>query len=275
MNKRVATLILNRNLPDLADKLFDHFVKYDSAFTDIYIIEAGSDDDKLSQNFTWHANWEDARLNGLRYARGMNFGLSQLWKEKKFSDYEAFFLVCNDIEFSQSSSIDRMLSIFEKHPRLGILSPCSSNWGELLLLNNQTTKYFWFIHNNAYFIRKEFIEDICNPNDANYMHFLFDGTNFRGYGLEHELITKGYINDWASAITRDVMANENESYLINKSDLIKTEPYSKNLELYIEEGKEWMKKKYGFKSHWSMQRYSKSFYDLFFESHPEYKNYQL
>ena len=66
---------------------------------------------------------------------------------------------------------------------------------------------------------------------------MFDGTNFRGYGIEHELIAKGYINDWASAITSKIMIKENESYLLNKSDLIKTEPYELNMNLYLEEVK--------------------------------------
>ena len=57
------------------------------------------------------------------------------------------------------------------------------------------------------------------------MNFLFDGDNFRGYLSESEIIAKAYVNDWAAAITNKVFAEENESYLLNKSDLIKTESY--------------------------------------------------
>ena len=46
--KKVATLILNRNLPKVTDKLFDHINKYDGKFTDIFVIEAGSDKENLS-----------------------------------------------------------------------------------------------------------------------------------------------------------------------------------------------------------------------------------
>ena len=58
--------------------------------------------------------------------------------------------------------------------------------------------------------------------------------------------------------------------MINSSDLIKTESYDENLKLYIEEGKEWMRRKYGFNSKWSLQMYAKFFYDQFFESNPKY-----
>ena len=273
--KKIATIILNRNLPEVTDNLCDHLKKYDGDITDIFVIESGSDPKNLSKNMTWYANWSDAMLNGLRYARGMNFGLSQLWKENKFHKYDAFFLITNDTELPNSPSLSVMLEILKDHPKLGILSPCAQNWGEKFLLEKKETMYFWFIHNNAYFLRREFIETICNQDELNYMHFLFDGTNFRGYGLEHELITKGYINDWASGITNKVISNENESYLLNKSDLIKTEPYELNAALYVEEGKKWMKRKYGFRSHWAMQIYAKTFYDLFFESNPEFIEYKL
>ena len=161
------------------------------------------------------------------------------------------------------------------HPRVGILSPCAERWGEKLLLSQESTKYFWFIHNNAYLLRREFIESIMNTEQPNEMGFLFDGTNFRGYGSESELIAKAYANDWAAAITSSVWASENESHLLNKSDLIKTEGYEENLQLYISEGLKWMRRKYGFNSRWSMQQYVKNFYDRFFEFHPEYKPFKL
>jgi hypothetical protein len=205
----------------------------------------------------------------------MNFGLSQLWKEGKFEQYEAFFLLTNDTEFQQRQTVAPLMAILDRHPRVGILSPCSERWGERMLLQNQTTKYFWFIHNNAYLLRREFIESICDKDPSGKTDFLFDGNNFRGYGSESELIAKAYANDWAAAITSEIWAGENESHLLDKANLIKTEGYEDNLKLYVEEGRRWMRKKYGFNSHWSMQQYVKSFYDHFFEFHPEYNNYKV
>jgi predicted heme/steroid binding protein len=273
--KRVATIILNRNLPDVADALFAHLQRYDGDNTDVYVVEAGSDSDNLSKNTTWHASWPDAKAHGLRYCRGMNYGLSQLWKEEKFKQYDAFFLLSNDTELQPQKTIGPLVEILDQHPRVGILSPCSKRWGERFLLEKQSTKYFWFIHNNAYLLRREFIESIFNNNEPDAMNFLFDGANFRGYGSENELIAKAYANDWAAAITSSIWAGENESHLLEKSDLIKTEAFEDNLKLYAEEGRAWMRKKYGFNSHWSMQQYVKSFYDRFFEFHPECAIYKI
>ena len=79
----------------------------------------------------------------------------------------------------------------------------------------------------------------------------------RGYLSESELIAKGYANDWAAAITSSVFVEENESYLLEKADLIKTDKFQENFELYLEEGRSWIRQKYGFNSRWSMQQYVK------------------
>lgn len=273
--KKVATIILNRNLPEVTDRLFNHLQTFDGDLTDIFIVEAGSDDTKLSKNFTWYASFPEAKINGLRYCRGMNYGLSQLWIENKFKNYDAFFLLTNDTELDEQPTIKSLLHVLEDHPRVGILSPCSRRWGERLLLLPQKTKYFWFIHNNSYLLRREFLESILNSEQPDHMGFVFDGANFRGYGAESELIAKAYANDWAAAITSEVWSSENESYLLDQSDLIKTEKYEDNLKLYIEEGRKWMRTKYGFNSRWSMQQYVKSFYESFFKFYPQYSKFKI
>jgi hypothetical protein len=273
--RKVATIILNRNLPAVTERLHEHLTKYDGEQTDIYVVEAGSDKEKLSRYVTWYANSVEVLHNGLRYGRGMNFGLTQLLKEGKFDQYNAFFLLTNDTEFKAAPTLAPLINILNDHPRVGILSPCSERWGERLLLKTEKTKYFWFIHNNAYLIRREFIESICDKEQPDMIDFLFDGTNFRGYGSEHELIAKAYANDWAAAINSEVWASENESHLLDNADQIKTEGYEENLKLYVEEGRRWMRKKYGFNSHWSMQQYVKGFYDKFFEFHPEYSRFKV
>jgi hypothetical protein len=272
---RVATIILNRNLSEPTDRLYEHLARYDGADTDVFVLEAGSDIEKLSQYCTWHADEPETIKNGLRYARGMNYALLNLYKENKWNEYDAFFLLTNDTELYPKATIRSLLGVLKQHARLGIVSPCSKRWGERLLLTQESTKYFWFIHNHALLLRREFLESIMETDAPNFMNFVFDGGNFRGYLSESELIAKAYANDWAAAITTEAYAEENESYLLEKSDLIKTEIYEENLRLYLEEGKLWMKRKYGFNSRWSMQQYVKTFYESFFEFHPELTKYKI
>jgi len=63
--------------------------------------------------------------------------------------------------------------------------------------------------------------------------------------------------------------------LLDHADQIKTEAYEENLMLYVAEGRRWMRQKYGFNSHWSMQHYVKTFYDKFFEFYPEYSQFKI
>ncbi|MBA07920.1 MAG: hypothetical protein CMG52_03235 [Candidatus Marinimicrobia bacterium] len=273
--KKAATIILNRNLPEPTNRLVEHLNEFDSEHTDVFVVEAGSDEALLSQYSTWHVNTKEVQKHGLRYSRGMNYGLLQLWKENKWEEYSAFFLLTNDTELSNQETVKTLLLLLDEHPKAGIISPCSKRWGERFLLKNEPTKYFWFIHNNTYFLSRRFIDTIKETDSPNYMNFLFDGENFRGYLSESELIAKAYANDWVAAITTKVFAEENESYLLEKQDLIKTESYEENIQLYFEEGLHWLKRKYGFTSRWSMQQYVKLFYDQFFEFHPEYKKYKI
>jgi len=270
--KKTATIILNRNLPKETDALVEHLKKNDGDFTDIFVIEAGSDKDNLSKYCTWHLETEEVLKNGLRYSRGMNYGLLKLWQDNTWGNYNSFLLITNDTKFPKNqNTVKALQEIQTEYPKVGILSPCSKRWGEMNLIGSNSLKYFWFIHNNAYFLNKELVEQLMNADTPSYMNFLFDGSNFRGYLQESEIIAKAYANDWAAAITTKVFAEEDETYLFDKSKIIKTESYEKNLELYIDEGLKWVKKKYGFNSRWQMMQYSQLFYNKFFEYYPKEK----
>ena len=149
MKKRVATLILNRNLPLVCNKLVESLEKWNKDITDIFVIEAGSDIENLSKYTTWHANWDEAKKYGLRFNRGMNYGLSKLIEEDIFEKYEYFFLLTNDTVFEELPIIKTLCSIMDLHNKLGILSPCSKDWGEIKLLQKSKTLYFWFIHTST------------------------------------------------------------------------------------------------------------------------------
>ena len=270
--KKTATIVLNRNLPKETDVLVEHLMKFDDDYTDIFVVEAGSDKNNLSKYCTWHVDSNEITEHGMRYSRGMNYGLLQLWKSEKWEEYDSFFLITNDTKLpSNQNTISTLQALMIENKRVGIISPCSNKWGEKDLIGVNSLKYFWFIHNNAYFFRKEMLDQLINKDNPTYMNFLFDGSNFRGFLSESEIIAKAYVNDWAAAITTKVFAEEDESYLLDKSKLIKTESYEENLNLYVSEGLKWLKRKYGFNSRWQMMQYSKLFYEKFFEYFPEEK----
>ena len=275
MKTRVATIILNRNLGIITNNLYKKINKYNKKYTDIFVIDSGSDVKKKSKYTTWSANWKKAKQNGLRFSRGMNYGLLKMYQENKFKDYEYFLLLTNDSEVESKPFIKELVNIMNKVKSIAILSPCSKKWGEKVLLKDKKLKFFWYIHNNAYFVRKDFIELVRKKKNFNYLNFLFDGKNFRGFGADSELIMKAYKNNMSAAITSKVWIEENENYLLKKSSLIKTDPYDRNLKLYINEGLRWIKRKYNFDSRWDMHLHVKKYYNIFFEKNKKLLKYKI
>jgi hypothetical protein len=274
--KRTATIVLNRNLPDVTNKLCDYIDAHNNHLTDIFVVESGSDHESLSRYCTWHANWPEAIKEGLRYPRGFNYGLYKLFEENKMDKYDFFFLVCNDVSFLNTNIIEILENEIDKHPRVGILSPCSEQWGEKnLISNSKEMKYFWHTQFLAWFIRREFIEDLIPLENQNFLNFFFDGNNYRGYGADLEIIAKAYANDWACAITPQAWQIEDESFLKTKAAIMHTDSYDINIQKLIQEGKNWLRNKYGFNSRWLLQMYSKNFYDKFFEHYPELNKFKI
>mgnify|MGYP001198944205 FL=1 len=275
MKTRVATIILNRNLGTITNNLYKKIYKYNKKYTDIFVIDSGSDVKKKSKYTTWSANWKKAKQNGLRFSRGMNYGLFKIYQEDKFKNYEYFLLLTNDSEVESKPFIKELVNTMNKVKSIAILSPCSKRWGEKVLLKDKKLKFFWYIHNNAYFVRKDFIELVRKKKNFNYLNFLFDGKNFRGFGADSELIMKAYKNNMSAAITSKVWIEENENYLLKKSSLIKTDPYDRNLKLYINEGLRWIKRKYNFDSRWDMHLHVKKYYNIFFEKNKKLLKYKI
>ncbi len=154
MIKEVATIILNRNLPKVTDKLCNHIKKYDGKDTDIFILESGSENNNLSKNYTWHAKSKSIKKKGLRFFRGMNYALKKLYLEKRFYKYKYFFLISNDTELEKKRTIKTLKSIAKKYKKIGMVVPCSKKWGEKKLLKKNKEKFVWYVDGNAFFFKK-------------------------------------------------------------------------------------------------------------------------
>ena len=151
---------MNRNLPDETDSLCAQLEQDGAGLADVFVIESGSAAKKRSRYCRWWANWPEAEAKGLRYARGFNFGLGELFAEGKLPDYDYFFLVCNDVNLKRAT-IPILLEEMDRDRRLGILSPCSENWGELEIMPKNSTAYVWHIYHIAWMMRRSFHRSCC------------------------------------------------------------------------------------------------------------------
>ena len=267
MTKPIATLVLNRNLPTVTDQLVEHLVKWNDDVTDVYVIESGSDPEGRSRYQSFVADWPEAREHGLRFPRGFNFGLLELGKRQ---EYEYYFLVCQDSIFPDEPTLSILLEEMERYPRIGILSPCSPDWGEAKLIPDDDIRLFWFINHIAWLLRGDFVDCIKNLEEPSYINYVYDGTNFRGYNTDIEMVAKAYANDYGAGITKRAQFREDSTLTNRMASKMKTDPQRINRPRMYEEGKRWMRRKYGFNSRWNMIAYVKAFYDQFFEHHPDY-----
>ena len=267
--KPVATLILNRNLPDVTDRLVEHLRRWNTDTTDVFVIESGSSPEGRSRYASFIADWPEAREHGLRFARGFNFGLAEL---RKREPYEHYFLVCQDAVFPDEPTVSLLLEEMRRHPRLGILSPCSPDWGEAKMIPDGGLRFFWFVNLIGWMVRREFVECVINEETGSHVDSLFDGTNFRGYNADIELVAKAYANDFAVGITKLATFHEDATLTDRHAATMRTEPLAVNRPLMYEEGRRWLRRKYGFNSRWSMVRYAEAFYEQFFDQYPEYRH---
>lgn len=265
---RVATIILSRNLPERADALYEQFTSQNNGETDIYLVESGTNPDLLSKYYTAWANWPEAIQNGLRYCRGFNYGLLQLMQDGTFLDYDYYFLVCNDITFTDPL-VPVLIDEMDRHPRVGIISPCLETWPEQHEIGPMATRYVWHINHHAWMVRRDFVTTVMERVTPSEMALLYDGSNFRGYCADLELITKGYINEYATALTTRVKIREDKSLLTDQARRIATDAYATNRLRVCREGEAWMRRKYGFPNRGYFHLYAKQFYDRFFHLNPD------
>jgi hypothetical protein len=274
MRRRVAIIILSRNLPQAVDRLVATFRRYDVEHTDIYVVEAGTDRDKLSEHHTTWANSDEVMREGLRLARGFNLGIYELVRTGRLQSYDYLFLVRATVHLD-GPVVTRLLDQLEAHPRVGIISPCGETWREQELVGPDSLRYVWHINHYAWLLRREFVDLVIEHDGASPDTLLFDGSNFRSYGTDTELIVKGYINDYATALSTACMLSEDHELLKTSADLIRTDPYDVNARKVFEEGLQWMRRKYGFTTRLQFQEYAKLWYDRFFVLHPALAQHRL
>jgi hypothetical protein len=192
----------------------------------------------------------------------------------RFWDYDYFLLTRNSITFD-GPLVASLVAEIERHPHVAIMSPCAESWEERELLGDDETAYVWHVNHIMWLVRRDFVEKIMERAEPTYMNLLYDGTNFRGHYADTELVIKGYANGYATALTTRATFREKTDLLRKYSDLMMTEPYGVNERLIFEEGREWMRRKYGFTTRLQMQDYARLFYNRFFEMNPHLAHYRL
>jgi hypothetical protein len=273
--KRSCTLLLQRNLPEVTESFAENLLRNNGDVTDLYVVESGSDNENITKHKTFHADWEDAKVNGLRTGRGFNFGLKSLIERNL--DYEFIMMATGDTQLPDEPVVKILIDEMDRVPMAGIISPISWSWNARItnFIGKKATKAMSIpIPHICWMFRTEAINDIISDKRPSvYDDFLYDGSNFRCYGVDTELMMRMYIKDWMFCITSKTSQKEDYDLTDKNYKKMKTDSHSDHRRIMWEEGLSWFKNKYGFEDKHGLTNLLRNEYVSFFNRNPHMSNF--
>jgi hypothetical protein len=254
MQNKMDVLILNRNLKSITDNLVESLLKFENIGL-CGVIDSGSRTDEISSHTVVRANSTDATEHGLRPSRGFNLGID--WWLSSSSTAEWLMLLPNDSEVL-NFDLESTLQINERVPNLAAIVPVSSTSHYARNFGINRFQIAWHFDEGPIILSRYFLKLLTSKGTE-----IFDPNNFRGYLSFIELSTKIYASNKCMIATDLISFKENKAHTIRKFELIGTEPYSKNIELMLQEGKIWLQKKYGFDNRKSLELISRLLFEEF------------
>jgi hypothetical protein len=260
MLKSYCAVILNRNLGKECDLLRIQLLNI--GFNHVVIVDS-STETKLASKFT---NVEAADIEtinkGFRICRGFNKGITFA-----LDNYNPDWIAC----FPVDSKIQKLdLELFEantiRYDKIVAYGFISSDSPYYSLIPNQIG-LVWNIEEGPIIIEGNFLNEFWINNEVQ----IFDGSNFRGYLAFKELALRVYGKNKAMGISTHLLSEEREEFLLNFAELMKTEDFSRNKELLVSEGTNWLKQKYGLNNRWELENIVRLLHDEFLLRNPKYR----
>ena len=183
---KIAIAILNRNMPELADELYENLQGIEA---DFFLLENGSDCDKYSK----YANLLVAESNGVSW--GVNFLLNTCLDR----DYDYIWLNYNDARFEQPKKfLQWSVNEMERNQDVGIVTGWWPNTWGMNCQKNTPDRLVSFFDPISFVISKDALQTINTFNknlqpfwdSSNYpAHFNILGPALALYGSGKTIIT--------------------------------------------------------------------------------------
>jgi len=259
----IDVIILNRNLGEVCDalvlKLSAHL---DMSLDQIIVVDSGSEEELKSRYTSISIDDERTRQHGLRYGRGMNVGLQYRRNLQKVNPWVLLLPVDTEVI---KWDLHRFLDSISTQHNIAAIKPTSQDSEYLRILGGDEFRYGWNFEEGAWLVSSNFLEfHSKNFPDSSF----FDESNFRGYLTSLELAFRAYINGFSVGITSSLVIFENETHLLERSDLIRTEPIGENQRLLLEEGLNWLHRKYQIQDAWDFAQLVRLTFDQFIAENP-------
>ncbi len=168
-NKITAAIILNRNLPQLADELGEWTMANHGDQADLYVVENGSD----RENYSRYANIIFSESFGP--ARGINEALVRLLPKS----YEYFWVSFNDARFKSQSFLQRALAAMTQWPEIGIFT---GYWpGNMKVMGRWHSLELVSFFDPLSFVVSRSALEVCQDYTALPLTPLWDSSNFSNH----------------------------------------------------------------------------------------------
>lgn len=264
MDNKYCAVILNRNLGNECDNLRQELLGL--GFNSVVIVDSSTSTNLASSYVNVKATDMRTLQEGFRINRGFNQGITFALK-----NYQPDWIMClpvdSKIEKIDLISFEQEADNYHKIVAYGFLSSKSSYYPLL----TENTGLVWNIEEGPIILQREFIEDFWIDDKVE----IFDNENFRGYLSFKELALRIYGKNRAIGVSKHLLVEEREEFLMNFSELMKTESFSKNKELLVLEGEKWLKRKYGLANRWEFENIVRLLYSEFIMRNPKYNKLDL
>lgn len=265
----IDAIILNRNLGEVCDSLYRDVESLFGPTCRIEVVDSSTSAKLASKKATVVAKTKEALEHGLRFGRGMNMGLSALLKSGPVNPW--ILLLPVDTEIVELD-LELLMDDLAKIPELVAVKPLPDDSPYTSLLAERGLGIGWNFEEGPWLLNSDFVRKQVNMNNRSEF---FDSENFRGFLTGLELSFKAYANGNCVGLTRHLVLRENESHLIEKADLIKTEPLDENLRMLVEEGEAWLRTKYGIQDSWDFAQVVRLLFDQFLVENPDLSSLAL
>jgi hypothetical protein len=265
----IDVAILNRNLGEVCDELVAHLESLGVPLNQVAVVDCSTEENLASRSSTVKVSTPEALEHGLRFNRGMNIALDYLDEKEIKSEWVLFLPVDTEIV---SWNIEELLREANSIRNLVAIKPLDPKSPYLPLVGSRPIAIGWNFEEGPWLIRRDFIElqQSISPDGT-----FFDNRNFRGYLTSLELAFRAYASDYCVGATSMTTMSENEEYLIQRNELMRTESKEENWALMLAEGEVWLASKYGFLDPWTLAWLTRLMYEHYLEIHPEIRHMGL
>lgn len=258
-----GAIIVNRNLGSVCDLLVQSVSEKFPLDYPVEVVDCSTEESLMSTHATVVDSSPSAQEKGLRFGRGMNQGIKAMSKRGPLPPWVLLLPVDTEIVDLDLGLLKEHLTITEKLIALKPTNADSNPYADLM--GKRSIGLGWNFEEGPWLIKGSFIQsqlDLAGTQD------FFDEDNFRGYLTSAELAFRAYANGFAVGLTKALIVRENESYLLEKSELLRTETMDENARLLVEEGLHWLRKKYRVKHPWSFELLAGFCFENFISENP-------